>query len=291
MVSIIIPARNEKFLQKTIDCLIEKATGKYEIIVGLDGYWPVPQIKDHPNVTLLHMPKPIGMRSMINSMVDISRGEFIMKIDAHCNISKGFDSKLSKICKTGMVCVPRQFSLHDETWTPNKKKRFVDYWYVTAPTIHLPEIERGNRNRGFQTDRWHMYRRNPGVNEKLIDDVMTMQGSFWFMTKEHFYNIEVNDPESEKNFSYEGIEIALKTWLSGGRVVVVKKVWYAHLHKGKKHGRGFYMPKTTAYVGAEYVIDLFLRKKWKKMVHDVKWLIDKFGPVPTWENFDWSHEW
>ncbi len=291
MVSIIIPARNEKFLQKTIDYLIEKATGKYEIIVGLDGYWPNPKLKSHPKVTILHVSESIGMRSMINSMVDISKGNFIMKIDAHCNISKGFDSKLSSICKDGMVCVPRQYSLHDETWQPNKKKKYIDYWYLSAPTIHLPEEDRGNRNRGLHAERWHQRTYDPAYSQKLIDEIMCIQGSFWFMTRNHFNDIEVNSPESEKNFSYEGTEIALKTWLSGGRVVVVKKTWYAHLYKGKKHGRGFFMPKNTAYIGAEYCMDLFMAKKWDKAVHDVKWLIDKFGPVPTWDNFDWSHQW
>ena len=43
-VSIIIPARNEVFLQKTVSDLLTKAEGDIEVIVILDGYWPTPQL-------------------------------------------------------------------------------------------------------------------------------------------------------------------------------------------------------------------------------------------------------
>ena len=36
-VSVIIPSRNEHFLQKTIDDLLEKAEGDVEIVVVMDG--------------------------------------------------------------------------------------------------------------------------------------------------------------------------------------------------------------------------------------------------------------
>lgn len=287
MVSIIIPARNEKFLQKTINSLIEKARGEYEILVGLDGYWPSPALKNHPNVTIYHTSESVGMRQMINSLVRISKGEFIMKIDAHCNISKGFDVRLAAVCEKGMVCVPRQFSLHDETWTPNKRKRYIDHWYLSAPTIHLPEEERGSRNRGLVAQRWH---ERPD-NGEILDETMCIQGSLWFTTKEHFYDMEIDDPNSLDNFSYEGVEMSLKTWLSGGKVVVVKNVWYAHLYKGKKHGRGYFMRKGSSGEAAEYCIKMFMDNNWPKAKHDMSEFIDRFAPVPTWENFDWSHEW
>lgn len=289
MVSIILPARNEKFLQKTIDCLVENATGEYEIIAGLDGYWPNPPLKDHPNVNLLHMPQSVGMRSMINSLVDIAHGQYIMKIDAHCNIGKGFDETLVESCDENTVCAPRQYSLHDDTWTRNRSKKVVDYYYIEAPAV-LKEEEKGNRNLGFQVQRWYEYSTRPGIPEKRVDDLMGFQGSCWFMTKNHFYNIEMNDPKSLHNFSYEAVEISLRTWLSGGKVLINKNTWFAHLHKGKKHGRGYFIAKGRARKAAEYCIDLFMNEKWPKMVHNVQWLVEKFAP-PTWENFDWGRTW
>jgi hypothetical protein len=64
--SIVIPSRCDEFLQKTIDCLLEKAEGEVEIIVVLDGYWPDPPIKKHPQVIVVHhgtLHDSYGMRS------------------------------------------------------------------------------------------------------------------------------------------------------------------------------------------------------------------------------------
>src|SRR4030043_173560 len=44
MTSIIIPARNEIYLQKTIENVLSNAEGDIEILAMLDGYVPEPQI-------------------------------------------------------------------------------------------------------------------------------------------------------------------------------------------------------------------------------------------------------
>lgn len=73
----------------------------------------------------------------------------------------------------------------------------------------------------------------------LIDDLMTMQGSCWFMSRKHWDNcIKEMDSENYGPFTQEAQEISNKTWLSGGRVIVNKKTWYAHMHKGKG-GKGY----------------------------------------------------
>jgi len=58
--SIVIPARNEMFLARTIQDILEKKRGKTEIIVGLDGAWAEPVIQDHPDVTILHSSVSLG---------------------------------------------------------------------------------------------------------------------------------------------------------------------------------------------------------------------------------------
>lgn len=95
LVSIIIPSRNEQFLQKTILDLLAKATQDIEIIAVLDGYWP-PQneIVNDKRVIYVHFSEAKGMRNAINSGVAIANGEFILKSDAHCMFAKGFDEVL-----------------------------------------------------------------------------------------------------------------------------------------------------------------------------------------------------
>jgi len=290
MVSIIIPARNEQFLQKTIDSIISAAKGDYEIIAGLDGYLPQPPLKEHPKLKFIYETESIGMRPIINEMINIAHGEFIMKADAHCLFSEGFDVVLSKNCEDNWIVIPRQYSLDPDNWTRNLNKPFVDYWYLSAPNT-APEHELGSQNRGLHGTRWHEYKNRPGASEKQIDDTMSFQGSCWFMSKKHAENIGVMDQESYGNFAYEAVELGMKTWMSGGRVVVNKKAWFAHLHKGKRFGRGYFLSKRSVTMAAKYCIDTWMNNKWPKSIHDMKWLVDKFAPVPTWENFDWSKKW
>ena len=54
MLSVIIPSRNNEYLQRTIDDLLEKAEGEIEIIVVLDGYWPSPMLVHDIRVSIIH---------------------------------------------------------------------------------------------------------------------------------------------------------------------------------------------------------------------------------------------
>jgi hypothetical protein len=67
--SIIIPARNEIFLQKTIENILENARADTEIIAICDGYWPSPSVQDHPQITLVHHTESIGQRAATNEGV------------------------------------------------------------------------------------------------------------------------------------------------------------------------------------------------------------------------------
>jgi len=148
MISIIIPAKNEKFLQRTIDGIIEQATGPFEIIAGLDGYEPNPPIKNHPKVKTIHSAEGLGMRKIINAMVDAAQGEFILKTDAHCIFDKGFDEKLSGDCDDNWVSTLSQYSLNGDTW--KRKDNNADYWHISAPD----EILENGRHLGLHAIRW-----------------------------------------------------------------------------------------------------------------------------------------
>ena len=122
MVSIIIPARTEKFLNRTIQDVLEKATGKIEIFPVLDGYpddFPYEKIKD-PRVKYVSLPLPENFerrkRQAVNTAVSISHGEYVCWMDAHCVLAKGFDEVLSRDCEDNMVMVPRRYKLNPETW-------------------------------------------------------------------------------------------------------------------------------------------------------------------------------
>ena len=93
--SILIPARNEEFLQKTIDDVFEHSETDTEVIVGLDGWHT--KLKKRPNLRIFRKSSPIGQRAMQNLLARQSKAKFIMKLDAHCSLSQGFDRIMLEI--------------------------------------------------------------------------------------------------------------------------------------------------------------------------------------------------
>lgn len=278
-VSIIIPARNERFLQPTIDDLLKNARGEIEIIAVLDGYWPDPAIKADDRVHIIHRGESRGMRAGINAGVALAKGEYIMKIDAHCMVSEGYDVALAMNCAPNWVSVPRRKRLDAENWCIQETgKPDIDYMFLAAATD--PNDFGGP---GLNGKVWEEKNRDAKLKETLIDDLMSAQGSCWFMAKKYFYELELMDEENYGTFWNEFQEIGLKCWLSGGRVIVNKKAWYAHLHKGKTYGRGYFLHKEALNKGAEHTKQwMHFKKAWDKQTLPMSWLIEKFMPVPTW---------
>lgn len=270
-VSVIIPARNERFLQATITDLLSKG-GDVEVIAVLDGYWPDPPLQDDPRLVVLHRGKPYGMRAAINSAAGVARGEWLMKCDAHCMFAEGYDAALAADCERDWIVIPRRYSLDAENWT-RMNKPAVDYHYLSCPWT--------NRD-GFSMhgQRWDERRRErSGID---IDDEMSFQGSCWFMHRDNWRRIGGMDEVAYGTFAQEPQEIGNKTWLSGGRVVVNKKTWYAHLHKGKIYGRGYYLSQKEVTKSLRESARLWVRDAWEGQTRKLEWLVEKFWPVPTW---------
>ena len=276
--SIVIPSRNEQFLSQTVDDVFSKAREEIEVIVVLEGYWPVPILADRPNLILIHRGVPRGLRGAVNDAVAIAKGKYIMKIDAHCLFDEGFDVKLKEDCEYNWISVPRRYSLDAENWC-RKKKHPIDYLYVCLP-VKENKFE-------INVKVWNEKNYDAELQKKLIDDIFTFQGSCWFMHRDYFYELELMDEYNYGTFRKEPQEISFKAWLSGGRVIRNKKTWYAHLHKGRQYGRGYSPNRTDFRKGDAYLINWLSDSAWDKQTIPFKWLIDKFE-MPNWESFDWS---
>jgi len=269
-VAIILPARNERFLQPTIDHLLKSAVGEIQIIAVLDDYWPNPPIEDHPDVDIIHLGQRRGMRPAIMAGVAATNAKYIMKLDAHCLMDEGFDIKLQQDIEYDWIVVPRRYPLDIDNWKRIEWKIF-DHLYLTKPSDTEP---------GYQGKWWR--ERGEARKNILIDDLMTFQGSCWFCHRDYFWEFGGFDL-GYGHFYHEAQEIGFRTWLSGGRVVRNKKTWYAHLHKGTRFGRGYSLRKGIQEQGRDY-----LRKVWvdgdngPKQKYPLQWLIDKFMPMPGW---------
>lgn len=293
MVSIIIASRVAQYLQQTIDDLLGKAEGEIEIIVVLDGYWPNPIIKNDPRVVIVHqgtIHDNIGMRGGINTGVTIAQGEYIMKVDEHCMVDKGYDVKLAADCEDNWVVIPRRYRLDPDKWELIEDGRPpVDYMYLAYP-YERPYDKTCGLHGALWKERYHEHK------DILIDDTMSWQGSCWFMKRKYFNDLLYPlDDVNYGPFTQEAQEIGNKVWLSGGRLVVNKKTWYAHYHKGKRgKGYGFsnlqYKKHTEGTErGRVFCIDYWVNNKWDKRIHDFEWLLEKFWPVPGWPE-NWKQQ-
>ena len=278
MLSILIPARNEIYLEKTIRNVLENAEGDIEILVALDGYLPEPRIVlNDRRVTFYHEPESIGQRQSVNKLARLAQGEYLMKLDAHCAVDKGFDVKLTADYKEGEVHLPRMYNLDVQTWLPKKHKK-TDYMYIGWN-------EKGElRSLYYGGQQYKDMHRRPA----LIDDTMGCMGPCRFMSAKTFWDLGGCD-EGHGGWGSEGIEWACKAWLSGGALKVNKKTWFAHWFRGGS-GPGFpyKMHQSDIDKARQHAESMWLQNKWEKQTRPFTWLLHKFDP-PTWpEEEKWN---
>ena len=114
--SILIPARNEEFIARTIEDILSNIEMDTEIIVVLDGEWADPPIAQHPRVNVVYLPESIGQRAATNLACRLSKAKYIMKVDAHCAFGKGFDRILIEDMQDNWTVVPTMRNLHCFDW-------------------------------------------------------------------------------------------------------------------------------------------------------------------------------
>lgn len=230
-ISVIIPARQERFLDKTILDLQLKLRGSHEIIVVLDGKWEEPL----PGVRYIYNKDVKGMRTAINQAVAEAQGTYIMKIDAHCMVDEGIDEKLIAVHQENWVQAPRRKRLDPRKWKLiEEEKPDVDYMYI------------GSNYRGYKD---HVKNGNLELKNKFIDDTDIFQGSCYFMTKAYFQKLGLLDDKNFGKMGSEALEIVLKCKKDGGRVIINKTTWYAHAHIGALYsGRSLERQKSREYV-------------------------------------------
>ncbi|MGD0523201.1 MAG: glycosyltransferase [Candidatus Microgenomates bacterium] len=304
--SILIPARNEMFLSKTIADILANIEGNTEVIAVLDGEWANPGIPDDNRVTLLRNPQSIGQRAATNQAAKLSKAKYLMKCDAHCAFDKGFDVKMMAEMHNDWTFVPLMKNLHAFDWVcPNGHRR---YQGPSGPCLaRLPDGQECGKETVrdvvwiakehpksvsycFDSAPHFQYfgdyaKRPEGKGE--ITETMSLQGSCWIVTRDKYWELNVCD-ENFGSWGSQGIEVAVKTWLSGGRVMVNKKTWYAHMFRTQGGDFGFPYPISgqDQAKAKDYARDLFFNNKWDKQIHPLSWLIEKFWPVKGWSEED-----
>jgi glycosyltransferase involved in cell wall biosynthesis len=293
--SIIIPSRNEQFLARTVQDILENIEADTEITVVLDGQWADPPVPQHERVNVIYIPETIGQRAAANIACKLSKAKFVMKVDAHCLFDKGFDRKMIAEMKEDWTAVPIMKNLHAFDWVcPNGHRRYQSPSGICKqcgqPTkkeiIWKAKPNTRNYSYCFDSQPHFQYfkefnRRPEGQGD--ITETMSLQGSCFMLTREKWWELNICD-ESLGNWGNQGIEVAVKTWLSGGKVMVIHNTWYAHMFRtqGGDFGFPYKLSGNEVQQTKNNVRDLLFTGKWDKAKYPISWLIRKFMPVADW---------
>lgn len=302
--AILIPSRNEEWLYKTIQDLLEHKTDATEIIVGLDGTSEYMSVPDHKDVKVFYVYEAIGQRAITKQLARLSTAKYIAKVDAHCAFDDKFDVKMLdafKITGDNVVMAPVMRNLHvfdwvcedghtryqgpsglcticgketvkDVKWIAKTNPQSVAYCFDSEPHFQ------------YMND---LKKRQSYISQGDLTESMSLQGSFFMMTKDKYFELDVDD-ESLGMWGSQGISVACRFWLSGGKVLINHNTFYAHCFRTQGQDFGFPYPQSGKQVShaKAAVRDLFFNNKWEKAIHPLSWLLEKFAPVPGWTDAD-----
>ena len=270
--SFIIPARAEKdgHVEKTLRSIYDNATGDFEVIVGFDGGHDF-VFESHQNLKIINFPSVVGIKTNINTLAACASGKYLFKLDAHCSIGPSADEILQADMKDDWIVMPRFYVLNkDWEWQDD---RHYDYFYLSCPFTDP---------RGFRFKAGGHWPQKTAELENDhrydIDNTPQIHGSGWFMTKDRFFELGGFPLQDPMGHAQEPLWLGLRNWFAGGRVVVNKKTWYAHLHQ-ETRDKGFSLGHRNEERTYNIVANHFM--KHPKM----EWFLNKF-PMPTWPE-DW----
>lgn len=275
--SVIIPSKTEKFLDNTILDVLKNSRANIEVIAVLDGY-DIPRINDsRVSYIVLGKTNQPQKRQGVNLAVKAAKGKYIMTLDAHCMVAEGFDKVLIENSQPNWVQVPRRNRLDANNWCLQSLEKIpIDYEYW----MWQPFLIKGS---GLHSHRWED--RSRDRKDILIDDILTFQASCWFMEKEWFNKMGFMNADNYTGWGQEGEELSLTTWKNGGRVVVNKKTWYAHLHKGKTYGRMYRLLTNGIKKSYKYSYNHWVFENQELFIK----MIEMFMPIPNFPK-DWKEQ-
>ena len=306
--SIIIIGRNEEFMGRTIEDVLEHTSDKTEIIAVLDGYLPDPPFKPNPRVTIIYNPIPIGQRGAVNQGVRLSKSKYVMKLDAHCAVDENFDTKMIDAMEQigdDVTLIPIMRNMHIFDWVCEEGHRRYQSPSGVCETCGKPTVKDvvwfpkpSPATHSFRFDKtlhfqyFSEYSKRPevqrgieinGAFNKDFRETMSIQGSCYMTTRQKYLELDLTS-EDFHSWGQNGVEVACKTWLSGGRVIVNMKTWYAHMFRtrGGDFGFPYSNPQDKVNENRELSRELFQRDKWPLATRKFQWILDKFNP-PDWE--------
>lgn len=299
--SIIVPGRNEAFHRHTVEDLLAHTGESTEIIVVADGGWPDPPIAQHPRVQVIHFGEAVGQRAATNYGVALSRAKYICKMDAHCSVDDGFDVKMLAKMEPDMTMIPSMHRLHVFDWMcecgereyqgakPDKCKVCGGTEFTLA-IVWQPRFQyeptttwRFDTELHFQYDR--KYKKTARYKEQEptgIVETPTCIGACFLMERERFWELGGMDDAGHGSWGQYGVELALKAWLSGGRMVTNLDTWFGHMFRTGQFARNgasswpYPISQRDIDKARKASRDLWLNNAWPQQTRPFSWVLEHF---------------
>lgn len=262
--SVLIPARKEQYLDRTVQDILEHSKGRIEVLVGLDEYTSPSRIAElernkDPRVQYVYVDDNIGQRAMTRKLAKLAQGRHIMKTDAHCSYGPGFDTALLEDIRDDMILAPVTFPLDAETWTVQHRKPMSNFYFDRNLVMQ------------FNTEQ-----------PTELTETMCLQGSSFMLTRALYFSLGLDEP-GFGSWGSQGVEIGCKGWLSGNRVMTTKNTYYAHLFRTTDADFPYDRGLNPGKEANEYAKRLFIDGEWKQGKHKLEWLVEKFGRPGDWK--------
>lgn len=200
-----------------------------------------------------------GMRVVSNRAVAQAHGKYLFFVDAHCSMSAGWDEELKKTCEAGTLVYGLIRDMKMDKW---------EYCSANYGPVYL------------DSDLHEVWDERPDLPREMIQESMAFTGCGFMMRYDDFQRFGTYN-ESLCTFWGVGPEWSLKFWLSGGRVLMNRNVTCGH---GFRWGdnlpvRQYHTGDNEAY---RKLMQLVRSGQLEGQTHSLRWLVDKFSPVPTW---------
>ena len=248
--SILIPSRSEPYLQQTIEDIFEHSEADTEILIALDNCENSPALVSPGLMPVTIVSTKLGQRGATNALAKLAKGEYLLKIDAHCSFTQGFDRIMLEDANENDLLAIDLRDLDVKTWQmkPEPLTSQVvfnnNYELVSAPE-------------------------KPG----LIAETQCIHGVGFMVSKELYQKLNLCD-EAFGSYGLMGLEVPLKIWLSGGTVRITKKAQMGHWYK-----QGEAVPYPRNKEESQKTYDKV--KEWAKG-QNLSWLIEKFNYPADW---------
>lgn len=292
---VLVPSRNEMFLKRTVEDVLSHIEGNTGIIVVADGAWPDPPLEDHPRVRMIYHSVSIGQRAATNEAARLSEAKWVMKLDAHCAVGQGFDRIMMEDIKDDWTLAPTMYNLHAFDWVC-QSCGFRKYQGPTPKACdkcggefqremiwqpkRSPETTAMRFDKDLKFQYWSQYKRRQKGD---CVETMSILGACWMVSRERYIRYDFCD-EGHGSWGQQGTEVALKSWLSGGCLMVTRRTWFAHMFRTQGGDFGFPYPLSGRDVerARAYSRTLWLENGWSKATREFSWILDHFAPIPDW---------